>query len=123
MKAPLLADAAPRAFVAVNLMDAAELGIEDGDPVRVTSRRGSVTAPAKVGDVVAQGVVFIPFHFGELGGGTAANDLMPKTWDPVSKQPIQKFAAVRLERVSGRRDPWWLDDSAPIQAADVGGVV
>jgi anaerobic selenocysteine-containing dehydrogenase len=120
MKAPLLADAAPRAFVAVNTADAAGLGIDDGDPVRVVSRRGSVTAPAKVGDVVAAGVVFIPFHFGQLENGTAANDLMPKTWDPVSKQPIQKLAAVRLERVSGRRDAWWLGDAAPIKAGDVG---
>jgi len=120
MKAPLLADAAPRAFVAVNIADAADLGVEDGDQVRVVSRRGSVTAPAKIGDVVARGVLFIPFHFGQLDGGTAANDLMPKAWDPVSAQPIQKFAAVRLERASGRRDAWWLDDNVPIAAGNVG---
>jgi ferredoxin-nitrate reductase len=121
MKAPLLADAAPRAFVAVNTADAADLGIDDGDPVRVVSRRGTVTAPAKVGDVVARGVVFIPFHFGQIGAGTAANDLMPKTWDPVSAQPIQKFAAVRLERARGTRDAWWLDDATPIKALRAGG--
>ena len=120
-KAPLLADAAPRAFVGVNIADAGALGIEDGDPVRVVSRRGSVIAPAKVGDVVATGVVFIPFHFGQLENTTAANDLMPNTWDPVSKQPVQKFAAVRLEPAGGPRDAWWLDDSPPIQAGDVGG--
>jgi ferredoxin-nitrate reductase len=121
MKAPLLADAAPRAFVGVNLADAADLGISDGDPVRVVSRRGTVTAPAKIGDVVAAGVVFIPFHFGQLGNGTAANDLMPKASDPVSKQPIQKFAAVRLERATGERDAWWLSDAAPIGAGNVEG--
>jgi predicted molibdopterin-dependent oxidoreductase YjgC len=109
-KAPLLADAAPRAFIAVSTTDAAKLSIEDGDQVRLISRRGSVTAPAKVGDVVAAGVVFMPFHFGELEGTTAANDLMPKHWDPVSKQPIQKMAAVRLERAEGAPDPWWQRD-------------
>jgi ferredoxin-nitrate reductase len=106
-KAPLLADAAPRAFVALNVEDAARLSIGDGDQVRVISHRGLVIAPAKVGDVVAPGVVFMPFHFGELEGTTAANDLMPKHWDPVSKQPIQKLAAVRLERGDGPNDAWW----------------
>jgi predicted molibdopterin-dependent oxidoreductase YjgC len=77
-----------------------------------------VAAPAKVGDIVAPGVVFMPFHFGELEGTTAANDLMPKHWDPVSKQPIQKMAAVRLERGDGPPDPWWArDDMAPVAEA------
>jgi predicted molibdopterin-dependent oxidoreductase YjgC len=84
--------------------------------VRVVSRRGSVTGPAKVGDVVAAGVVFVPFHYGELGADTAANNLMPMTNDPVSKQPIQKMACVRLERGDGPRDRWWDDDAAPIAA-------
>ncbi|MFL5613593.1 MAG: molybdopterin oxidoreductase family protein [Gemmatimonadaceae bacterium] len=109
-KAPLLADAAPRAFIAISASDAAKLSIADGDQLRLISRRGSVTAPAKVGDVVAPGVVFMPFHFGELESTTAANDLMPKHWDPVSKQPIQKMAVVRLERGDGPPDPWWLRD-------------
>src|SRR5690348_2603306 len=65
-KAPLLQDAAPRVFVSVNSVDAERLGIRDGDQVRVVSRRGSVNGPAKVGDVVAPGVVFVPFHYGEL---------------------------------------------------------
>ncbi|MFL5561712.1 MAG: molybdopterin oxidoreductase family protein, partial [Gemmatimonadaceae bacterium] len=115
-KAPLLADAAPRAFIGVNERDAKRLGIGDGDRVRVTSRRGSVEGPAKVGDIVAAGVIFIPFHYGQLEGGTTVNDLMPKAWDPVSKQPIQKFAAARIERVRGTRDAWWTDDEAPIGA-------
>jgi anaerobic selenocysteine-containing dehydrogenase len=116
-KAPLLADAAPRVFVALNAADAEPLGIADGDQVRVVSRRGSVTGPAKIGDVVAPGVVFIPFHYGALGEETEPNDLMPKTWDPVSKQPIQKFAAVRLEPASGARDAWWNDVDPPVHPA------
>ena len=75
-------------------------GEKYGDTVRVVSRRGTVVAPAKVGTVVSAGVVFIPFHYGELGEEHAANNLMAKAWDPVSKQPIQKIAAVRLERVA-----------------------
>jgi anaerobic selenocysteine-containing dehydrogenase len=94
--------------VAVNAADANRIGILDGDHVRLVSRRGSLVAPAKVGDVVPPGVVFVPFHYGELGEEHAANSLMPQASDPVSKQPVQKFAAVRLERLTtttGRA--WW----------------
>jgi len=106
-RAPVLADAAPRVFVAINEEDAARLRIADGDAVRVVSRRGALTGPAKVGRVVAAGVVFVPFHYGGLGEGTAANDLMPLHWDPVSKQPMQKIAAVRIERADAPPDRWW----------------
>jgi len=98
-RAPDLHAAAPDAFVSMHERDAAELGIDDGDLVRVVSRRGSVVAPAKVGTVVAAGVVFIPFHYGTLGEERSPNALMPKSWDPVSKQPMQKLAAVRIERM------------------------
>ncbi|HTM01902.1 MAG TPA: nitrate reductase [Vicinamibacterales bacterium] len=107
-KAPQLQEAAPAVFVAVNEADAEALGILDGDRVRIVSRRGSVVAPAKVGDVVPAGVVFVPFHYGDLGQEHAANNLMPQTWDPVSKQPVQKSAAVRLERIEAiAGGQWW----------------
>jgi predicted molibdopterin-dependent oxidoreductase YjgC len=107
-KAPALHDAAPGPFAAINTADAERAGISDGDSVRVVSRRGAVLVPAKVGDIVPAGVVFVPFHYGDLGEEHAANNLMPKTWDPVSKQPVQKAAAVRLERSTATADPaWW----------------
>jgi ferredoxin-nitrate reductase len=110
-RARALHDAAPSVFVSVNTQDADRLGITDGDLVRIVSRRGAVVAPAKVGDVVSAGVVFIPFHYGELGEEHAANNLMPKTWDPVSKQPVQKAAAVRLERLPATlENRWWQDE-------------
>jgi ferredoxin-nitrate reductase len=109
-KAPALHEAAPSVFVSISRHDAERLGIGDGDSVRIVARRGAIVAPAKVGDVVAAGVVFIPFHYGELGEDHAVNNLMPKTWDPVSKQPIQKMAAVRLEKVDTTLErQWWQD--------------
>jgi anaerobic selenocysteine-containing dehydrogenase len=108
MKSPLLAEAAPGVFVAMNAADAKKLKVRDGDIVRVESRRGAVEAPARVGDLVALGVVFIPFHYGELDRDEAANNLMPKLHDPVSKQPVQKSAAVRIVRVGGPdARTWW----------------
>jgi anaerobic selenocysteine-containing dehydrogenase len=107
-KAPVLADAAPGVFVVLNSADAKRLQIRDGDIVKVTSRRACVEAPARVGRNVPRRTVFIPFHYGELEKNESPNNLMPKVWDPVSKQPVQKSAAVRVERVRGRDGrTWW----------------
>jgi hypothetical protein len=80
-----------------------------------------VTGPAKVGDVVAAGVVFIPFHYGGLAADDRSlepNDLMAKSWDPVSKQPVQKLAAVRLELVARATSAaWWTEEPLTIGAA------
>ena len=87
---------APGPFVEVNGDDAKQINIEDGDRVRVTSRRGSIELPAKVGSRVDTGVLFIPFHFWEA----AANVLTNPATDPTAGIPEFKVCAVRLERVS-----------------------
>jgi hypothetical protein len=71
--------------------------------------------PARVGGV-RPGTVFAPFHYGYWerdrtgaapGEGadraaqpTEANELTMTEWDPVSKQPILKNAAVRVRKVA-----------------------
>lgn len=108
VKAPQLRTAAPGVFVAMNRADARRLGISDGDIVRVISRRACVEGPARVGDVVPRKTVFIPFHYGRLDRNESPNNLMPKVHDPVSKQPLQKSAAVRVEKVrSADGRTWW----------------
>ena len=87
--------------------DAKRLGVREGDLVEVASRRGTVRAPARVGGI-EPGHVFIPFHYGywDQGGDEhrrAANELTVTAWDPVSKQPYFKFAAVSVQRVARRR--------------------
>jgi ferredoxin-nitrate reductase len=107
-KAPLLAEGAPGVFIAMNKADARRYRIADGDIVKVVSRRGCVEGPARVGEVVPRGVVFVPFHYGVLSKNEAANNLMAKLHDPVSKQPVQKSAAVRIERLRGKdARTWW----------------
>jgi predicted molibdopterin-dependent oxidoreductase YjgC len=81
--------------------------VAEGDVVRVESRRGRIEAKARISGV-RDGVVFAPFHFGYWdrdsdapdGTPTAANELTMTVWDPVSKQPQFKGAAVRVERVA-----------------------
>ncbi len=84
----------PGPFVEVNDADAEKIRVSDGDRVTVTSRRGSITLPARLGDRVDAGVLFIPFHFWEA----AANVLTNPATDPTSGIPEFKVCAVRLER-------------------------
>lgn len=97
-----LNDAAPEAFVQISEEDARALGVCNGDLLEISSRRGSLRAPARVGDIIL-GHLFVPFHYGDWGSdGTprAANELTLPDWDPVSKQPSFKYAAVRASKVT-----------------------
>ena len=99
-RSPALQAAAPEAFVQLSEEDAARYGIGPGDWVEVTSRRGTVTAPARLGDI-EPGLVFIPFHYGYWDNpnrSRAANELTLTEWDAVSKQPHLKYAAVRIRK-------------------------
>ncbi len=107
-RAPELQGAAPEVWVELNETDAERLGIDDGDLCRVTSPRGSIEAPAHIGSP-RPGVIFVPFHYGywdrdAVGPngepGRAANELTITAWDPVSRQPLFKGTAVRVERVT-----------------------
>jgi anaerobic selenocysteine-containing dehydrogenase len=102
--APLTA-AAPKAWVEIAGEDADALGISEGDLVRVSSRRGRIEVPARI-SAIRPGTVFAPFHYGYWDAGaspaqhpTAANELTLTEWDPVSKQPMFKNAAVRVEKI------------------------
>jgi len=93
-----LNQAAPDAFVQISQTDAEHYGISEGELVELVSRRGKIQAPARIGEI-APGLVFVPFHYGywdEPGRPRAANELTLTEWDPVSKQPHFKYAAVRV---------------------------
>ncbi len=85
--------AAPEAFVELNPADAPRVPCENGSPVRVTSRRGSVVLRASVTEKAAPGVVFVPFHYAEA----AANTLTIDAIDPEAKIPEYKICAVKIE--------------------------
>ncbi len=94
--------AAPNVFIEINRQEAERLKIDDGDEVEVSSRRGTIRGPAKIGEILP-GHIFIPFHYGywdqDNGHHRAANELTIGGWDPVSKQPHFKYAAVQLRKV------------------------
>jgi anaerobic selenocysteine-containing dehydrogenase len=101
-RSPELNAAAPGPVLELAAADARRLGVKTGDTVEVRSRRGTVRAAAKVSDIEA-GHVFLPFHYGywdaKADRRRAANELTLTEWDPVSKQPSYKYAAVQVVKV------------------------
>jgi nitrate reductase NapA len=92
---PVLHRAVPRAYAELNPEDAEELGVRDGDFVRLVSRRGSLVVQARV-DYRARpsrGQVFVPF-FDE---SVPINQLTLDAYCPISGQPDYKKCAVRVE--------------------------
>jgi formate dehydrogenase major subunit len=78
----------------MNPQDAAELGIEDGMCVRITSRRGSVVLRARTDVGLYRGLVFMTLHFPDQA---ATNVLTIHATDPKSGTAEFKAAAVRVE--------------------------
>jgi formate dehydrogenase major subunit len=76
--------------------DAANLALKDGDPVRVSSRRGSVVAPARIDRSLRAGLVFMTFHFQDE---VRVNLLTIDETDPKSGTAEFKACAVRVEPV------------------------
>lgn len=102
---------APRPEVEINPADAAYFDIQNGDLVKVSSRRGAVTADARLTDRSPMGTVFMTFHFAEA----AANLLTIDAVDPTAKIPEYKVCAVNVERVcDGEIDLTGAGERSPI---------
>jgi assimilatory nitrate reductase catalytic subunit len=89
-----LVRAAPGAFVEIHPDTAEALSIVDGAMVRVTTRRGTMEAPARVVDSIRPDTLFVPFHW---AGVARANSLTADVLDPTSRMPEFKVCAARLE--------------------------
>jgi nitrate reductase NapA len=80
-------------FLEVHPADAAAYDLQKGDPVRVTSRRGSAEFVTKVTDDIREGLVFATFHSAKHLINKVTNDAL----DPFSRQPDYKRCAVSIE--------------------------
>jgi assimilatory nitrate reductase catalytic subunit len=88
-KSALLRSLAPEGdYVELAPEDATARRIRPGDEVVVASARGSLRARAFVTATIAPGQVFIPMH------GATTNQLTDAVFDPYSRQPSYKWAAV-----------------------------
>jgi formate dehydrogenase major subunit len=87
--------------VELNPADAAELGVRDGDELRIASRRGEIRIAARLSNRVARKQVFVPMHYREA----AANLLTHAALDPYAHIPEFKVAAVSVRKVSVDDNP------------------
>jgi assimilatory nitrate reductase catalytic subunit len=85
-------------FVELHPDLAARLGIEEGTDVRVDTRRGTATAPARLSDRIRPDTVFMPFHY---AGAARANTLTNAALDPVSRMPEFKVCAAKVGPACG----------------------
>ncbi len=76
--------------------DAAALGVADGEEVLVSSRRGSVRAPARIDRSLRRGLAFMTFHFPDQ---VDTNVLTIDATDPKSGTAEFKAAAIRVEKL------------------------
>lgn len=96
-----LVDQYPEPLCEMHPRLADELGVGDGDMVKVVSRRGEMTLPAKVVETIRPDTVFIPYHW---PGEHAANQLTHRDIDPISGIPEFKISAVRVAKAEGHGD-------------------
>jgi len=90
-----LVERAPQCHVEIAPDDAKQYGIDQGDRIRITSRRGNITARARITEKAVKGTVFVPFHFAEA----AVTQLTHRAKDPLAKIPGLKVCAVKLEKL------------------------
>jgi formate dehydrogenase alpha subunit len=95
MRSDGLNEIVPECFVEISPYDARHYKLKDGDMLRVSSRRGEITARARVSDKAVKGTIFIPFHFAKA----AANRLTNAALDPIAKIPEFKVCAVKIEKI------------------------
>jgi assimilatory nitrate reductase catalytic subunit len=92
----------------------------DGDLVRVKSRRGALVLQVEASATLRPGQCFMPMHWGaRFMSGLGVNALTLPVFDPVSKQPEFKHAAIQIAKADL---PWRMavlcagDGAAMLQA-------
>lgn len=76
-------------------------GLNDGDIVRISSRRGSLVAQVHHSEEVMPTQTFFPMHWGSQHmNGAGINALTIPAYDSVSKQPELKHAAIKVEKMA-----------------------
>ena len=86
-----LRSAVPHPFAELHPLLAQRIGVRDGEPVRLTTTRGTVTAEARITDRIRPDTVFMPFHW---SGPGSVNRVTNDATDPVSGMPEFKVCAV-----------------------------
>ncbi|MEP4379439.1 MAG: formate dehydrogenase subunit alpha [Alphaproteobacteria bacterium] len=92
-RATILDHLEPEAVASLHPREMKRLDVWPGDPIRVSTRRGTIEIAARSDRDVPEGMIFIPFCFAEA----AANLLTNPQLDPFGKIPEFKFCAAKVE--------------------------
>jgi predicted molibdopterin-dependent oxidoreductase YjgC len=94
-RSPSLNKEVAEGFAEINPRQAKELGIRQGEKIKVLSRRGEIEIKADLSERMQRDMIFIPFHFVE----SAANILTNPAFDPIAKIPEFKVCAVKIQKM------------------------
>jgi len=92
-RSPTLNRQYPENFVDIHPNDAERYGIEDGDYVKIKSRRGEITVQASVTEDIKEGSIWTTPHFAAASANRLTNDVL----DERAKIPEYKAAAAEIE--------------------------
>lgn len=81
----------PDPVISVHPEDLAKLGVEPGELITIESRRGKVTAYARVELGIQKGSMFMAFCYNEASANLITNEAL----DPLAKIPEFKFCAIK----------------------------
>ncbi len=114
IKGPTTLKLVPEQYIEVNEDDAERYGLEDGERVRIVTRRGTYEGRVAVGteslvkparSEVPQGYTFSPWNLSVADSADPkrnrwlVNSVSHRAWDPVSGQADFKKLACRLEKI------------------------
>jgi ferredoxin-nitrate reductase len=111
-KADKLVKRDPEPYVEIHPSDAERMRLSEGQLMSIQSRRGTVRLPARFCESLRPGLLFAPFHWGDLWGtDRAINYLTIAALDAQSNQPELKYCAVAVEAAPLDESVATLDDS------------
>jgi len=95
-----LCNHAEEPVISMNADDMQRRLLKDGDLVKLSNKRGSLSIRVQQSNEVKPAQSFIPMHWGsQFMSGLGVNALMPSAFDKTSKQPELKHTAVKIEKL------------------------
>jgi formate dehydrogenase major subunit len=82
-------------YIELSPEDAATYGVEAGEEVRISSRRGDVTAPVWIDPGLRPGLAFMTMHFPDE---VDTNQLTIEATCPIAGTAEYKATAVRIDK-------------------------
>jgi predicted molibdopterin-dependent oxidoreductase YjgC len=90
----------PESFVEISPKDAKMRGINHGDMVEISSRRGAISARAMISRQVRRGCIWMSLHFAEARANLLTND----AGDPVTATAEYKVCAAQVKKIESTTD-------------------